>query len=183
MEPLKELLLHPEINLNQRYGGETPLNAAISNGRSEAAALLLHYGADPNIPGERDTFPLTSSIKTLRSHPITSRLLRMTTPSTDFSFDLSSMSPSLLEEVLASRLDFSRHSSPWQSNSEAIFQDYQRDPKAARKSLRLKLGIEGIFHCGCFVSSVLIAFFFFCVFVLTASTRVSRSILHRGVLL
>jgi len=90
MEPLKELLLHPEINLNQRYGGETPLNAAISNGRSEAAALLLHYGADPNIPGERDTFPLTSSIKTLRSHPITSRLLRMTTPSTDFSFDLSS---------------------------------------------------------------------------------------------
>ena len=68
----------------------------------------------------------------------------MMNPETKFHYDLSSITDHLfLGEVLASRLDFSRHSFPQSSNLKPIFQNYQRNPKAARQLFRLKLGIDG----------------------------------------
>ena len=140
MDHLKELLARPEIDITLRYDSQTPLDAACSHKQIEVARLLLRHGADSN--GSDRSSALLPQSRIFGRHPITSRLLRMTMPDIDLSYCLTLstiMDPSLLEEVLASRLDFSRHSPPHQSNLKAIFQDYQRD----RKSFRLKQGIDG----------------------------------------
>jgi len=140
VDHLKELLARSEIDINLPYKYQTPLDAACTHKHIEVAGLLLCHGADPYVSAGSST--LTTALKNFWRHPITSRLLRMTMPDTDLSYCLTLstiMDPSLLEEVLASRLDFSRHSPPHQSNLKAIFQDYQRD----RKSFRLKQGIDG----------------------------------------
>jgi len=181
VDHLKELLARPEIDITLRYDSQTPLDAACSHKQIEVARLLLRHGADPNVSDRSRA--LVTAIKNFGRHPITSRLLRMTMPDIDLSYCLTLstiMDPSLLEEVLASRLDFSGHSPPHQSNLKAIFQDDQRDPKAARKSFRLKQGIDG--------NTALIFplwFFFNCLnmCVLFASTRGGRGVLHCSVLL
>ena len=47
---LQQLLLHPNINIDQEVNGGTPLVAAIKHNHPSIVTTLLLYGADPNVP-------------------------------------------------------------------------------------------------------------------------------------
>jgi cytohesin len=60
--PLLELLLDGGLPVNCRFeGGQTLLSAGIMHSE-EAAALLLDYGADPNLPDPRGVMPLMKAL-------------------------------------------------------------------------------------------------------------------------
>ena len=55
---LQQLLLHPNINIDQEVYGDTLLVAAIKHNHPSIVTTLLLYGADPNVPTSNGTMAL-----------------------------------------------------------------------------------------------------------------------------
>jgi len=139
VDHLKELLARSEIDINLPYKYQTPLDAACTHKHIEVAGLLLCHGADPYVSAGSST--LTTALKNFWRHPITSRLLRMITPETKLDEALWFITDSrLLEEVLTSRLDFSRHTSPTPIQFEAHFSRLPARPKGGQEIISTQTG-------------------------------------------
>jgi len=127
---------------------ESPLKVACGSQQVEVAALLLRHGADPNEFSGQSA--LSESLRRFGRHPLTRRLLRMTTVECPLGLRciMSAVKDlSLLEEVLASRLDFGKLDpcrafydgstgiDPQdQKKLDLIFKKYKEDPEATRRS-------------------------------------------------
>ena len=60
---LQQLLLHPNINIDQQVNGDTPLFAAIKHNHPSIVTTLLLYGADPNVPNRYGIMPLVMACR------------------------------------------------------------------------------------------------------------------------